>query len=646
MLYFLRLTKALYLCFIVFTLSSCGSSSDSVNKDTQISNSIPIANAGINQLTPFNTLVLLNGSNSSDQDNDPLSYRWEFLDTPLNSQTTIINANSFNPTFLPDLRGDYEVSLVVNDQIIDSAADTVLISVTEDNIIPVANAGPDQSVSTNSLVSLDGNRSVDANQDQLTFLWEISSRPQGSNVTLSSSNGSTTTFSPDEDGTYVVSLVVNDGIAHSILDEVVIVSTTGNSAPTANAGPDQNILTGENAILDGRASSDPDQDTLTYEWTLIDQPSGSSSVINDSGSAIANISTDIDGVYELQLTVSDGQLERSDSIEITSTSLNVAPIANAGPDQSVSTNSLVTLDGSGSRDDDNDALSFVWQFLSVPINSSAVLNSTSAISPTFTSDIDGTYVLQLRVSDSITNSELDSISVISTTNSSSLIDQFDGTQPLLTTVNNANSLPDLTKNTGRYRANLTNNSNDITLHFNQYQGRLDAALVSFPFEFIARNVGIGRQNNSQLAPPDSGSPFLFAGVQVHDFDLNSVNSSHVVVGHRGDTVFTIEGKNTVNGNSSVNDNGENSAPLGRADIRVIGNSDRSLTVYWQTPNLAHLTQQDTWILYGPTWMTQPDGTLPGTTPTYGNSVYVGLITYAFSNTGVPFVGTCDSIEIK
>jgi hypothetical protein len=135
-------------------------------------------------------------------------------------------------------------------------------------------------------------------------------------------------------------------------------------------------------------------------------------------------------------------------------------------------------------------------------------------------------------------------------------------------------------------------------------------------------------------------------VQVHDFDLNSVNSSHVVVGHRGDTGFTIEGKNTVNGNSSVNDNGENSAPLGRADIRVVGNSDRSLTVYWQTPNLAHLTQQDTWILYGPTWMTQPDGTLPGTTPTYGNSVYVGLITYAFSNTGVPFVGTCDSIEIK
>jgi hypothetical protein len=646
MLYFLRLPKALYLGFIVFTLSSCSSSSDTTNKDTQISNSIPIANAGIDQLTPFNTTVLLDGSNSSDQDNDPLSYRWEFLDTPLNSQATIINANSFNPTFLPDLSGDYEISLVVNDQVIDSAADTVLISVTEANIIPVANAGPDQSVSTNSLVSLDGSGSVDSNQDQLTFLWDITSRPQGSNVTLSSSNGSTTTFSPDEDGTYLVSLVVNDGIAQSILDEVVIVSTTGNSAPTANAGPDQNILTGENTILDGRASSDPDLDTLTYEWTLIDQPSGSSSVIIDSGSAIANISTDIDGIYELQLTVSDGQLERSDSIEITSTSLNVAPIANAGPDQSVSTNSLVTLDGSGSRDDDNDTLSFEWQFLSVPTNSAAVLNSTSTISPTFTSDIDGTYVLQLRVSDGTTNSEVDSISVISTTNSSSLIDQFDGTQPLLTTVNNANSLPDITKNTGRYLANLTNNSNDITLHFNQYQGRLDAALVSFPFEFIARNVGIGRQDNSQLAPPDSGSPFLFAGVQVHDFDLNSVNSSHVVVGHRGDTGFTIEGKNTVNGNSSVNDNGENSAPLGRADIRVVGNSDRSLTVYWQTPNLAHLTQQDTWILYGPTWMTQPDGRLPGTTPTYGNSVYVGLITYAFSNTGVPFVGTCDSIEIK
>jgi hypothetical protein len=640
MAYSLRLPKALCLCWLIVTLSACSSGSGTSDSDTPNENLTPIANAGADQLVPVNTLILLNGSKSYDQDNDPLNFHWDFFEIPINSQATLIDANSFNPTFEADLIGDYVIILVVNDQVIDSAGDTAVISVTDANIPPIANAGPDQSVLTGSLVALDGNESIDANQDQLTFLWAITSKPQDSDVTLTSSDGPSTTFLSDENGSYLISLIVNDGLAQSIVDEVVIVSDNSNVAPTANAGPDQSILTGEDTVLDGSSSSDQNQNTLTYAWSSISLPSGSDSIIRNADSIIANLSTDLDGVYELQLSVSDGQLTHSDKILITSTSINVAPIANAGQNQQVSTGNLVLLDGSESRDNNNDTLIFEWQFLYVPTNSYATLDSTSATFPTFTADIDGTYVIQLRVTDGITVSEVNSISVISTSNSSSLIDQFDGTQALLTTINNAKSLPDITTNLGRYRANLTDNSNNITLHFNQDQGRLDAALVSFPFEFIARNIGIGQQDDSQLAPADSGNPFLFAGVQIHALDLNSANSSHVVVGHRGNTGFTIEGKNTVSGASSVNDIGHNKAPLGRADIRIVGNSDQSLTVYWQTPNLLHSTQQDTWVLYG------TNGSLPGSKPAYGDSVYVGLITYAFGNTGVPFVGTCDSIEIK
>lgn len=220
-------------------------------------------------------------------------------------------------------------------------------------------------------------------------------------------------------------------------------------------------------------------------------------------------------------------------------------------------------------------------------------------------------------------------------------DNFEGTGSLLDyTTNNESSLPNVGRSDGRYRADLTDNTNNITLHFNEDQGRLDAKLVSFPFEFIARNIGIGTQDDSQLAPTGDNDPYIFAGVQVHVTELSSASSSHIVVGHRGSTSFTVEGKNTNNGSSSVNDIGANTAPEARVDIRVVGNTDRTLTVYWQLPNLSFATNVDNWNLYNGT------GDLPGTAPTYGASVYVGLITYAFGQTGVPFVGTCDSIDFQ
>ena len=67
----------------------------------------------------------------------------------------------------------------------------------------------------------------------------------------------------------------------------------------------------------------------------------------------------------------------------------------------------------------------------------------------------------------------------------------------------------------RYRAELTNNANDITLHYHNDQGRLDAKPVDFPFEVIARNIGIGTLADSQEPTAATGSPFHFAGVQVH-----------------------------------------------------------------------------------------------------------------------------------
>jgi len=205
--------------------------------------------------------------------------------------------------------------------------------------------------------------------------------------------------------------------------------------------------------------------------------------------------------------------------------------------------------------------------------------------------------------------------------------------------NNRSAVPSVGKRCNRYYAEIRDNRRNKTLHYHKDQGRFDGIAATFPFEVVIRNIGIGTLRDTQSAPVPTGKSYVFAGVQVHATAFNSLTSAHVVVGHRGQTSFTVEGKNTVKGRSKVNDVGKNVVPGGRADLRIVGGRDRTLTVYWQKPNLAPTTQQDQWNMY------RGNGKLPGTHPVFGSRVYVGLITYAYGQSNLPFVGTADSIKV-
>lgn len=71
----------------------------------------------------------MDGNNSSDPDNDPLTFNWAFTSVPKGSTATLNNPTSPNPTFTADIVGIYVVSLTVNDGTVDSAPDMVSISV-------------------------------------------------------------------------------------------------------------------------------------------------------------------------------------------------------------------------------------------------------------------------------------------------------------------------------------------------------------------------------------------------------------------------------------------------------------------------------------------------------------------------------------
>lgn len=89
---------------------------------------------------------------------------------------------------------------------------------------PVAIAGPDQTVTQGTLVTLNGSGS-DPDGDPLSYSWTVQSWPQGPRPSLSDSNTATPSFTFDYVGTYALQLAVNDGLAAS-WSRIVLVTVT------------------------------------------------------------------------------------------------------------------------------------------------------------------------------------------------------------------------------------------------------------------------------------------------------------------------------------------------------------------------------------------------------------------------------------
>jgi len=279
------------------------------------------------------------------------------------------------------------------------------------NVAPVASAGHAQSVFVDTQITLDGSGSTDANADVLTYAWTLTSRPLGSNVVLSSATAVRPVFTADAAGTYVFTLVVNDGRADSAPSTATITAAVDEVAPVAHAGAAQSVATGAAVTLDGSASADANGDALGYAWTLT-APSGSSAALTGATSVAPRFTPDVAGDYIASLVVNDGQLSSAAStVTIAAAVANVSPAANAGVAQNVARGVTVTLDGSASSDTNGDTLGYIWSLTSVPPGSAAALSATNIVNPTFAPDLAGIYVAQLIVNDGHVNSAPATVSV-------------------------------------------------------------------------------------------------------------------------------------------------------------------------------------------------------------------------------------------
>lgn len=175
-------------------------------------NAPPTALPGPDQTIRAGTTVQLDGSGSFD-DNTPsvaLGYTWDFVSRPAGSSATLAGASSATPTFVADVSGTYVIQLVVTDG--DGLSSTPsLVECSTTNLPPTAAMQPTATVVlVGTPVHLDGSASTDPEGEALRYAWALSSAPAGSEASLATPASVTSTFTPDLEGIYSVTLTVSD----------------------------------------------------------------------------------------------------------------------------------------------------------------------------------------------------------------------------------------------------------------------------------------------------------------------------------------------------------------------------------------------------------------------------------------------------
>ncbi|MBN2109348.1 MAG: hypothetical protein JW832_18110 [Deltaproteobacteria bacterium] len=398
---------------IILSAASGGVSQTLAFARFSLVNQCPAADAGADTSAYIGASVTLDGSRSSDPDNDSLSYRWVLAENPQDSMAQLRGETTAACSFTPDRHGEYVFDLVVNDGFCDSPADRVIITIV--NRSPLADAGPDQEGHhISDTITLGAGGSSDPDGDAIAG-WEWSLiKPDGSSAELTSSDAASTAFVADMKGQYRISLKVYDGIGWSTADEVV--ATVVNRCPVAEAGSDRLALVGETAQVDGSGSYDPDGDAIAYHWELVAWPLRSMSQPIATTERECSITPDRRGEYVLELVVNDGACESPADRVIVSTE-NRPPIAEAGGAQLGHVGNTITLDAGLSSDPDNDTLlSWQWEFVEpLPAGSAAMLTSGDTVTTAFILDKQGDYRVSLKVFDGLAWSEPDEV-VVSTEN--------------------------------------------------------------------------------------------------------------------------------------------------------------------------------------------------------------------------------------
>lgn len=401
-------------------------------------NGPPVADAGAPREVLNQSSLLLDGSASHDPDGGAIAaFLWRVDSAPAAAgacleepSPCLDGAASVAPTFTPPAKGDYLVSLVVGDGVLDSLPHAVVVRSL--NRAPLAVAAADRVSAPNTqTVNLDGSDSEDPDGDPIAaYHWEVLSLPPGATAQLNPPDGAVADpeLTLGGRGSYFLSLTVTDSDGARSAGATVRIDALNNS-PEANPGAARVVPTGTEVALLGRGT-DLDGDPLQYRWTLVDWPAGGQVSLTDADGAnvrftplrkttTAEPAQCGDGeCYVLELQVSDGEAW-SEARRVVVTATNRPPVADAGPDQEVPNEGEITLQGAGSDPDGDPIVSWAWAIVSAPAEGADCLQLPSPClvgadspSPVLSPPARGDYLLQLVVNDGADDSLPDVVGVV------------------------------------------------------------------------------------------------------------------------------------------------------------------------------------------------------------------------------------------
>ena len=214
---------------------------------------------------------------------------------------------------------------------IESAYNTVAVTIIANDLNPGGNAAPTVDAGTDQTITLPADATLDGtvNDDgepnppgAVTTLWTVTSGPATGTVTFADDALVDTTASFSLDGTYVLDLSADDGELTSNAEVTVTVNATGtgNVAPTVDAGTDQTITLANDASLDGTVSDDGlpvTPGTVTTLWTVTSGPATGAVTFADDALVDTTASFSLEGTYVLDLEATDGELTSNAQVTVT-----------------------------------------------------------------------------------------------------------------------------------------------------------------------------------------------------------------------------------------------------------------------------------------------------------------------------------------